>query len=219
LYRPWLRTALAAPAGHLVVWGVVLILSAAVWPAVARHMREKSEQAVQNEQDLAASTAQEKERKHAENLAKLKAMTPDRHLVDWYGLLDPESGVRPAALAALRTVERRQGDVQEGLTYGIPAVMWLVPELDLKPTPELCEAARSYLMRVAKGLRIRNREPYAYSAEASIDRSFPGIRWFMAHGCTCGEGIAAIETEVRTYLDSPDRQKVLAGLAGLKQTR
>ena len=39
----------------------------------------------------------------------------------------------------------------------------------------------------------------------------------MSHGCDCDEGITAIETEIKTYLDSPDGQKLLASLAELKQ--
>jgi hypothetical protein len=213
LYQPSLRTAIANPA----VWGVVLVLSAGVWPGFARRQQEKSERRVEHERGLSVWAQKEKERKHSENVAKLKTMSPDDHLVKWYGLLDPEGGVREEALAALRTHERRQGDVEEGLTYGVQAVMRLVPELDLKPTPELCQAARSYLKVAAKGLHIRNRDPYPYEAQDSIDGSFPAIRWFTAHGCNCDEGITALETVARTYLDSPDRQKLLTALAGLKQ--
>jgi hypothetical protein len=144
-------------------------------------------------------------------------MSPTVHLVEWYPLLDPENGARAEAIEALKKVPRRQSDVVEGLTYGIPAIMKLVPDLDLKPTPELCEAAQAYLAKSAKGLRLGKREPVAFPAEAYDVDGLAGLRWFRAHGCNCDEGIAALDAVVRTYLDSPDRQKLLTGLSDLKQ--
>jgi hypothetical protein len=44
-----------------------------------------------------------------------------------------------------------------------------------------------------------------------------GIRWLQAHGCNCGDGIAALEASVRSHLDSRDRQAALAALAALRQ--
>ncbi|SPE33642.1 conserved membrane hypothetical protein [Candidatus Sulfopaludibacter sp. SbA3] len=217
LCLPSLRTILAGPSVHATVWGIVLILSIAIWPPVTQQRREKAARAVQRAREFAAAALQEKERKHAENLARLQAMTPGQHLVNWYNLLDPESGVRPEALVALRTVPRRQGDVEEGLALGVPAIMKLVPELDLKPTPALCQSAQSFLQTAAKGMHIRHREPYPYEADEGLNGSFAGVRWFLAHGCNCDEGLAALQTVIQTYLDSPDRQKVLAALADLKQ--
>lgn len=217
LYQPALRATIAGPVGTAAVWASVLFLSVAVWPALSRRLNEESEQAVKREQVQAAWNDRERERKHDESLAKLQAMTPDRHLTDWYSLLDPQNGVRDQALAALRKVPRRQADVEEGLNYGIPAIMRLVPELDLTPTPKLCEAGRTYLRITADGLRLKDREPYPYTAMDYLDWTCDGVRWFEANGCNCDKGVTAIETAIRTYSDSVDRQKVLASLAGLKQ--
>ena len=141
----------------------------------------------------------------------LKSVPPDTPLTEWYAVLKPENGVRQEAIEALRKVERRQRDIEEGLSYGIPITMQLVPELDLNPTPKLCNVAQAYLKVTAEGLKLKNREPYPYQALAYIDQSFPGVR-LMSHGFNCGAGITAIETEIKTYLVSPDRQKLLASL-------
>jgi hypothetical protein len=218
LYQPSLAAVFGASAGSGVLWGVILALSLTIWPAVSRHLQEKLSRGVELGRAFAEREASEKEHRRSESLAKLNDMSPDAHLTQWYSLLDPENGVRDAAIAALKKVERRQGDVEEGLSYGIPAIMRLVPELDLNPTPQLCATAHTYLEKTAQAMRLQNREPYPYDDQAYIDGSFAGIRWFIAHGCNCDEGITAVEAAVRTYLDSPERQKVLGALAGLKQS-
>jgi hypothetical protein len=91
--------------------------------------------------------------------------------------------------------------------------MQLVPELDLQPTPKLCEAAKAYLLKEAKEYRLKDRAPYPYEAQFSIDGAVPAIRWFESHGCNCDEGIAALRAVAMTYLDSPARQKLLASLS------
>ena len=45
-------------------------------------------------------------------------------------------------------------------------MMQLVPELDLNPTPKLCDAGRTYLKITADGLKLKIRDPYPYQALA-----------------------------------------------------
>lgn len=218
LYHASWRAAFTATPLNAVVWGIILVLSIAVWPPLGQRNREKARVLAEHARMVAEQTAQQNERRKAENLVKLQSMSPDAHITEWYNLLEPTSGVRPQAIEALRKVPRRQAEIEEGLTYGIPVMMQLVPELDLNATPELCAAARTYLAKNAKVMRLGKREPYPYEAQTGIDGAVPGLRWLLAHGCDCGEQITALETVIRTYLDSPDRQKALAALAGLKQT-
>jgi hypothetical protein len=139
-------------------------------------------------------------------------------LTDWYPLLDVEGGVTTEAMEALRHVERRQADIEFLLSKGIARAMILLPDLDLKPTPELCAAARTFLLQSAKSSRIRpKQDSYEYRAGGVAESSLPGIRWLQAHGCDCEEGIAALEASVRSHLDSPDRKAALAALAALRE--
>jgi hypothetical protein len=202
-----------------VVWGAVLILSIVVWPTVSRRVNENAQRRTIREKESAAAAATQNAEKRVANLEKLKAMRPDQHLTDWYPLLEPDSGVRPEAMEALKSVERRQRDVEEGLNYGIQAIMELVPELDLKYTPELCQAAQVFLRKTEDGLRIADKDPHPYQTNKYMESSLHGVRWFTAHGCNCSEGIAAIETSVHAYQDSPDRQRMLSLLASLKENR
>jgi hypothetical protein len=219
LYLPSLRTVAASPFLTGAVWGTVLVLSIVLLSAVWRRARENDAMRIVREKEYAEAAVQASERKRPENLAKLKAMRPDQHLTDWYPLLEPDSGVRDEALAALRTVERRQGDVQEGLTYGIQAIMRLAPELDLQYTPELCRAAQVFLRKTAEGMRLRDTGPHPYQSNQYLEGSLRSVSWFTAHGCNCGEGIAQIEACVRSYGDTPDRRQMLNLLAGLHESR
>ena len=44
-----------------------------------------------------------------------------------------------------------------------------------------------------------------------------GIRWLQARGCNCKDGIALLLAATNTYLESPDRQQLIASLEALKQ--
>lgn len=202
-----------APSLHQAVWGAVALLSLSIWPAVAGHFNDKAAAKVESAAAQTEWDKNEKARIRTENLAKLETMSTDQHIADWLTLLSKDGGVREEALAKFRTAPRRQADVEEGLGYGIPAFMQFVPELDLQPTPKLCELGKAYLLKIAKDYRLKDRDPISYETQFSIDGAVPAIRWFESHGCNCDEGIAAIRTVVMTYLDSPARQKLLGNLS------
>ena len=218
LYHPnWIP---AISSGRI-VWGAVLVLSIAPWPAVAARMWQRTAGRKESVQARVEFDAAEHERKKAENVVRLGQMTPDMPLPDWYGLLETGSGVRAEAIAALRQVPRRQDDVTEGLAYGILRIMELVPELDLQPTPELCEACRAFLLKETKSLRRRSDPaPAPYSAKDwTLDRILPGLRWFAANHCDLNKELEILDNAVRLHPDSPDRQKLLAALAELRPAR
>ena len=72
---------------------------------------------------------------------------------------DPEgvAGVAGVALSLTDTQLGLMGGLAFALFYtllGIPIAMSLVPELDLKATPELCRAAGAYLLKHARNMRL-----------------------------------------------------------------
>ena len=215
LYHPPWRSFFFAPGGSRAVWGLVLVLALAPWPEFFRKLTSDRAARIESTNARDEWKVREGRRKRAANLEKLKTMTPEMPLTDWYPLLDEEGGVTAEAFEALRHIERRQSDTEFLLVNGVSRAMMLLPELDLKATPELCEAARTFILKSAKGSRVRPRQdPREYrGSEESVD----GIRWLQAHGCNCDEGIAALEASVRSYLDSPDRQAALASLAALRE--
>jgi hypothetical protein len=220
LYQPFLRGSVAATPVSIGVWAVVLALCIPILPVLSRRFEEQDRQKAERQHQAARAEAEASTRRREENLAFLKTMTPDKPLTDWYKMLEPASGVRQEALAALREVPRRQRDIEELLPNGIPFYMAMVPDLDLRPTPELCKAVHAYLAFVADSKKAAGQAPFPYQADDYIDNSLESVRWFTAHGCGCDESIAAIEKNVRThYLDSGARVKFLALLASLKQPR
>jgi hypothetical protein len=195
-----------------------LILSLSPWPALIAKVSADAGQRIARVKGQEEWELHQAARNRPANLVKLQAMTPDQRLMDWYPLLDPSSGVRPEALEALRHVERRQADIEDMLSYGILMAMMLLPELDLQPTPQLCSSAQTFLLKAAKESRVRpKQDPRPYEAGSYADQSLPGIRWLVAHGCDCDEGIAALEAATQSYIESPARNQAVAALAQLRK--
>jgi hypothetical protein len=217
IHRPSLQGAFASPGSHLAVWWAVAVLTipAGAAFALAKSARMRAWE-VQGQQ-YAAAEAQETQRKLAENRERLKSMSPDAHLTQWYPLLEPGSGVRGEAIEALKKVARRQADIEEGLANGIPRTMQLVPELDLSPTPELCSAGKAFLEIAARRLRVDPSDSGPYEEDATLVKSLTGVRWLQAHGCDCDEGVRALEEAARTHRDSRDRRDFLAELAAMRR--
>ena len=218
LYQASLRPFFFAGTGGLAIWVAVLALTLAPWPALFLKLNRDRLRAGEDVKAAAAWKVQERARIRTENLAKLQAMTPDKPLMHWYELLDEDSGVRPEALEALRHVERRQADIEDMLAWGVLRAMMLVPDLDLKATSQLCEAARTFMLKHAKESRVRpKQDPREYAAGDYVEPSLAGVRWLIAHGCDCDEGVAAMQASVETFLDTPDRKAALNALAGLRR--
>lgn len=167
---------------------------------------------IEGARDLEAWKQKESARNRVENLEKVRAMSPDAPLTHWYELLDEESGVRPEALEALRHIERRQNDMEEMLSYGILRAMILLPDLDIKATPHLCQAADAFLLKHAQSWSAGPEDAAEYEP-GDVERCLPGMQWLVSHGCDCSAGLHAVEQAVRSHRDSPARKSVLAIVA------
>jgi len=218
LMQPSLRPIFSKAGIGMTVWMLALVIAIAPWPGVVAQLRGKALRRAENAKELAEWQIQETARNRTQNLEKLRAMQPGASIMDWYPLLDAESGVQTEALEALRHDPARQAQIEDMLGYGVHRAMTLLPDLDLQPTPALCQAAGKFFLKTATGSHLRKRDdPAPYSAQVSFHEFLPGIRWLTAHGCNCDEGIAALDESARTYLDSPERQQLLGNLAALRQ--
>jgi hypothetical protein len=207
----------AAPNGTRAVWGLVLLLALAPGPTFYRTLAGVNAARIGRAKAIDEYKVQEGLRNRAANLEKLKTMTPDMPLDEWYPLLEEDGGVRTEALEALLHVDRRQTDIEFLLKNNVPKAMMLLPDLDLKATPELCQAANTFMVTGAKSSRVRpKQDPREYRAGGDLEASVQAVRWLQAHGCNCDEGLAAMEASVLSHLDSPDRKIALATLAELR---
>jgi hypothetical protein len=97
------------------VWGAVLIVSLAPWPAVYR-AQERSARALAEAEHIRILQAQEaSQEKKEEGLTRIRQMNPHTHIWDWLSLLDRDSGVQQEALVAFSTNPNRQADLEEWL--------------------------------------------------------------------------------------------------------
>lgn len=202
--------------GSIAVWATILALVIAPYPSLLQKLSADRARYIENDRSTEEWKIQERARNRTDNLVRLQAMTDDHPVMDWYNLLDDESGVSTEAFERLRHVDRRQHDIEDMLPWGIVRAMTLLPQLNLQPTPELCDAAKQFLLKNAKESRVREKQDPRVYAAGTLEQSLPTLRWLIAHGCNCEEGIAAMEASVLSHLDSPDRKAALASIAELR---
>jgi hypothetical protein len=212
LYQPSLRPLFSSPRASVVMAGLVLLISAAPFPAAIPRLFGNRTNRAAVQQEIDAHTRDE-------NLRKLQAMPADAPLWDWFDLLYEQSGVRAEAIEAVRHLDRRQSDMEEALGYDVPMAIRLIPDLDLQPTPRLCEAAGNYLRKTAKETRVRPKQDPREYGGTWVAESLPALRWLMSHGCDCDATIAAMEASVSTFIDTPARNATLSQLAELRKQK
>jgi len=199
-----------------VLLGALLLVSVAPWRAVGRAQERKAQAYVEAEQIRQQQQVEADKKQHEQNLARIQELGPNSHLWDWLSLLEKDSGVQQEALAALRTHPNRQADVEYWLGGSI-STMEYVADLDLKPTPKLCEAARQWCTKFADGMPPQNGEASYYERKQLLAPALEGLRWFRANGCSLDDGLTAIETGLHTYGDTPHRREMLQQLSELRK--
>jgi hypothetical protein len=217
LYRPGLRDAVQSGGIAWAMLAAMVLLTLLPYPWAIQKFRAEQEARAARIRGRAEYAQQEKESVREKNLAKLQAMPADASIDDWWELFNGSSGVRTEAIAAFKRLDRRQADIEEMMGDGVMGAMGLMEELDLQATPKLCEASRAYFEKRAKYFKRRKiNDPIPYSRKDNdLDDCLGGIRWLQARGCNCKDGIALLLAATNTYLDSPDRQQLIASLEGL----
>jgi len=214
---PTLHAGIPPAATSPFIWGAVLVLSLAPWPAVAYR---KAHGEADRAQAVAEDRANEPKRIEAErqqNLALFKQLTPDSPLRDWLAFRLPSNELREQAFEGIRKLPRRQADAELMLRQGLDYFWDDWPQLNLEPSPIVCQSARKFLRERIEDLKPQNpAEPPKFSYMVDrIDPYLSTVKWFAEHHCGCGPELAALEEVVRSYPDSPDRNRVLNALLSL----
>ena len=219
LYRPGLRDGVQSGGFAWAMRAAMVLLILLPYPWAIQKFRAEQDAAAARIRGRVEYAQQEKERTREKNLAKLQAMPADASINDWWELFDGGSGVRKEAIAAFKHLDRRQSDIEEMMGYGVMGAMGLMEELDLQVTPKLCQSSHAYFEKRAKYFKRRKiNDPIPYSRKDNdLDDVLGGVRWLQARGCNCKDGIALLLAATNTYLESPDRQQLIASLEALKQ--
>jgi len=183
---PRMRAALRAPLVGAAVWGLVFVLCAAIVPF----------DKIRNAADDRAAAVIEK---YNADLAKLPADAP---LWEWAPFFATRNSTqREEVLKKAARLDRRQADAELMLERG-DFPLGYIGELDLTPTPALCDSARALLRkRVAPlVLTVPESKPFRAIAEDVAD-ALAAMRWLIGYDCDASAEVAAWETMVKGYKD------------------
>ena len=184
LLLPGLRDALPALAVVPAVWGLVFVLSAAIVPLA--QMRESYKESI------AAARARTE--------AAYADLSPNAALAELLPFMGAFYGDREIELnKRIRALPARQRDVEEMLARGDFPLRYL-NQLELDPTPSLCDKARAQLRQQAAALVLKpgDSKPYAVIAQPMSD-AVSAMKWLVGHDCSCDAESLAWEQMASAY--------------------
>jgi hypothetical protein len=163
--------------------------------------------------------AKEKARQRADALGELQKFDEETKLYEVERFARPGSPVRKEALEVMRHLPNREADAILQLQGESSSMLYLFPDIDLQPTPQLCNAAREYLHRAVQH-RLAGSSPTGNSFVGSeFGEAIEGIRW-VSENCGCDAQLAELEAYARAQDQSaPDVQKFLAALTATKEDK
>lgn len=174
---------------HIVVptiWGAVFVLCLAVVPF--NMMRDSAEEAIITAR---ATTEADYEKLPAD--AGLPGLLPFMGAL--YGEREIELNKR------VRALPTRQSDAEAMLARGEFPLRYL-GQIDLDPTPSLCDRARAQLRHDVAPLVLKagDTKPYATIAQKVSD-AVAGMKWLVGHDCSCDAESLAWEQMANAYTD------------------
>jgi len=181
---PSVRDALPAPMAGGFVWGATLLLCIAILPL--QHLRR------------AADDQREAERAHV--AADFASLPADAALWDVTPFLG--TTVDDQAQARIRSLDRRQSDAEIMLERGDFPLVYL-GNLDLDPTPTLCDKMRAALRRRVAPLVLTTPKSKPYAEIASeMAGAASAMDWLVGHDCSCDAESMAWEQMANGYTGS-----------------
>jgi hypothetical protein len=181
---PRLRTAIPARIAVSAIWGAVFLLCAAVVPFDMIRNRA--------DDDIAAARA-----KIAADYARLPTDAPLQDLLPFMASLydDKVTELRNR----VRNRAGRQAEAEAMLVRGDFPLRYL-NQIDLDPTPSLCEKARAQLRQQAAPLVLKTGEtkPYAIIAQRVSD-AVVAMKWLVGYDCSCDAESRAWEDMAKAY--------------------
>ena len=216
-FFPSLQTIPTTTAGR-VMWGAVAVLSVSIVPTASAFLNAHGNRAVRAESgpELDKFMAQERDRSRAQALAELGKMDEETKLYEVVSMMRPNSPVRPEAIEFARHLPNRQAEMIQMLVNLGSEPLLFIADIDIKPTPELCDAARYWLHKAV----VQRQQMFHSGPEPFVGIEFEeglsGIGWISAN-CGCDKELDEIEIYARSQdQNAPPVQKFLAGLAAIR---
>jgi len=205
---PALRAAIPQGVAGGVTGAVVLLLSLAPWPRIIANT--KARDALRGRQTTAETR---------ELTAAFEKLSVESPLSEWQPFTEPGNPFRDRALEKIRHSPRRQADAEGMTAQGYSFAMLELPNLALKPTPELCQGATTFLVKEAEFFRANNAEPTPFAvAGTRVRRYLPAMEWLVSNRCDVDTGLAAIEAALREFpeVTSVEHAHFLAAIVRLR---
>jgi hypothetical protein len=202
----------------LAMWGVVAALSVSIVPTAAAFVEAHGDRSVRAEPgpELDRFNAEQRDRARADALAELSKMDEETKLYEVVRWMRPNSPVRQEALEFTRHLPNRQTEMIQMLVNLGSEPLVFIADIDIQPTPELCNAARYWLHKAV----VQRQQMFHSGPEPFVGIEFEeglsGIGWISAN-CGCEKELDEIEAYARSQdQNAPPVQTFLAGLAAIR---
>jgi hypothetical protein len=162
---------------------------------------------------LDAWMAKQREARRVRELDELGKIDDDTTLSELQSHVQPDSPVLKEALEAMRKLPNRQAEAVQLLRGKSSFILHFLGDIDVEPTPELCEAARSYLREPAKPYR---EDPPEYVLYSALTEGVASIRWISEH-CDCDAELAELEKTARASSSSPEAGKFIEAVVDMRE--
>jgi hypothetical protein len=199
---PALHTRLPAGVVSAVLGAAIVFLTAvpfvamtrAALPDPARDARLAEAAKVQEEQQ-----AREQQAARDRDEAEFARLGPDSPLESYLLYLHTETyGAR--ARAGIRQLTNRQADAIAMLGKGRLLDLWDMRELDLQPTPDLCQAYGAALAGAAG--KVAKTQSNYLGVAIDLEGQLPNMRWLVDNRCDLGQPLVLLAGNVRAIADS-----------------
>jgi hypothetical protein len=162
---------------------------------------------------LDAWMVKQREARRLRELDELSRIDDETTLSELESHIRPDSPVLKEALESMRKLPGRQADAIQLLRGNSSFILHFLRDIDLEPTPELCEAAKYYLREEAKPYR---KDPPEYVLYGTLTEGVASIRWISEH-CECDAELAEVEKTARASTGNPETEKFIAAIVEMRE--
>jgi hypothetical protein len=224
LYALWIRipalvealseTITSVLAGCAIVALIAASILASYLDELAAPAREAAWQAAY--ENMRAEQEKASAENRARDEAKFAALSPDSSLRDYLEYLNGSDARARAAMEGARHAKSRQADaitlLQESRRLTDMREMW---QLNIEPTPALCEAYGAVLRKSA----LKIDPSYSNRLGEAIDLEFqlPNLKWLVAQHCDLRAVLTDLAARLRIVRDSSRIDKLADTLEGLSR--